>query len=684
MEFQKHLGLIKLESNPLIHSLFLLLLCILTYGILLPWLNFYADDWELLWLFQKLGPWGVTYYHVTNRPFLGPLFQFLLPLLGSEPWRWQVFAILAPWLTSLSGWWLVKSIWPIRIRFGIFVSILLAVFPGYLGHAIALTTGHRNIILAIFFLSLTLTIQSIRHSKYFWLFFPLALLTSIYNMLAMEYFLLLEFLRPFIVWIVLSEKECGFKERLRKTLIICIPFFIAFCLVVYWRAFVFEYQTHNYGLSLLELGRENPLSAFINFFKQLLLFAWTGTIQVWIEPIFVFIKEFIYSDSSVIYFLIVIIGALFVFLMLKYILVKGEMKETNTKDLFRDILLLSVPTWLLGGLPFIIVGLQPGTQGFETRYNLPYMLLSCLWVVTIIVIFIRKYQTQILFLSLLVGFSIGSQFFSSFQIRDIGESRRNLFWNLSYRIPDLEPGTLILTKSIPTADGTSALSYIFNWLYKPGLSTNSFPFLLVTGSQLSDLIDPSGNSILIIGAHFNLDWSKIIFLNSSHENCPQIYDPEFPLEFPSLDERSQELLQKANLKPILSTPQNPAVDPSKIYLGSEPQRGWCYYFEKADLARQMKDWQTVRELGDDAIYKQELQFLTDTELIPFIQAYAIGGEWQKALDLLNQSIDFQINIVGVANSPLIGSTWEYIDKNTPPSLEKSDFAKRVQGILRKE
>jgi hypothetical protein len=672
----------RIKSHPLFHPLFLLLLCFLAYGLLIPWLGFYADDWILLWIYQKLGPWGVNYYHITNRPFLAPLYQILLPLLGAEPWRWQIFAVIAPWLTSLSGWWLVKNLWPKRVIFALYVSILIAVFPGYLSHAVALNTGHRNIILAIFFVSLTLTILSIRHQKYFWLFFPLALLTCIFNMLAMEYFLLLEFLRPFVIWIVLAEKNYRFKEQLRKTLIHFIPFFLAFCLVMYWRGFVFEYQTRNFSFSLFELVREDPLSAFITLLKQLLLFAWTGTIRVWIEPVLLFFKQLNLSASSAIYFVVTIIGALFVFLVLNYFPVKDQINDSKNKNLFKDILFLSVPTWLLGGLPFILVGLQPGIQGFETRYNLPYMLLSCLWAGTLIVIIIKKYRIQILVLSLLVGFSIGSQFLSSFQIRAMDESRRSFFWNLSYRIPDLQPGTLILTNTIPTADGTSALSYILNWLYRPDLSSNSFPYLLVNGSQLSYQLDPSRNSIMIIGAHFNVDWSKVIFLNSSRRNCPQIYNPDFPLEFPAVDERSQGFLPNANLKPVLTAPQNPAIDPSKINLGSEPLRGWCYYFEKADLARQMNDWQSIKLLGDDAIFTKGLKFLTDTELIPFIQGYALEGEWNKALVLLNQSVDFQINKEGVANAPLVESTWEFIDKNTPSSAEKSIFEKRIREILR--
>ena len=34
--------------------------------------------------------------------------------------------------------------------------------------------------------------------------------------------------------------------------------------------------------------------------------------------------------------------------------------------------------------------------------------------------------------------------------------------------------------------------------------------------------------------------------------------------------------------------------------GSEPPHLWCYYFEKADLARQLQDWQSVLQLEKQA------------------------------------------------------------------------------------
>jgi hypothetical protein len=671
----------RVTTHPLFHPFFLLLLCFLAYGVLLPWLGFYADDWIMLWIYQKLGAWGVNYYHITNRPFLAPLYQVLLPLLGPDPWRWQLFAVLAPWLTSLSGWLLVKNLWPRRVRLAVFASILIAVFPGYLSHGVALTTGHRNIILTIFLLSLTFTVLSLRHPKRFWLFYLLALGLSIYNMLAMEYFLFMELMRPFVIWIVLSETDLTVNQKLRKTTLHFLPFFTAFCAVLYWRVFLFPYQTYNHSLSLFSALRENFLAGILLLIKQTALYFWMGMVRAWTQIFSVTWERINWGSlSSIVYLSVVLVTAGITFLVLRaYHLPKPPADQKN-KTLAIQLMGLSVVPWLLGGIPFIVVGLAAGVGGYETRYLLPFLLVSCLWVAFLIEVLLKRYWIQILVLSAVVGLSAGLQFISSNELRAVDVRRNNFFWNLTYRIPSLEPGTMILTNDMPTGDGAAAWTYIFNWLYTPDLTSNNFPYLIMLASQFEDYQSRGGDDMGLIAAHFKPDFSKTIFLNYNGKNCPQVYNPEFPAEFPTLDSRAENWLPFASLKPILPGNAENPIDPSDIHLGAGPERGWCYYYEKADFARQTQDWQSVRELGDKAIFRQGFITSLDTELMPFILGYAMGGEWQKATELMNRAVELRIARDDTPNFKLMESTWEFIEINTPESAGKSEFRNMISRL----
>ena len=71
--------------------------------------------------------------------------------------------------------------------------------------------------------------------------------------------------------------------------------------------------------------------------------------------------------------------------------------------------------------------------------------------------------------------------------------------------------------------------------------------------------------------------------------------------------------------------------PESIF-GPEPAHTWCYYFEKADYARQTGDWEGVARIGDEAT-AAFFQPNDLSEYLPFIEAYARLGRQNEARDL---------------------------------------------------
>jgi hypothetical protein len=99
---------------------------------------------------------------------------------------------------------------------------------------------------------------------------------------------------------------------------------------------------------------------------------------------------------------------------------------------------------------------------------------------------------------------------------------------------------------------------------------------------------------------------------------------------PLLNDGHNRLIPMSNLSRIIPDPD--PVSPDMDIFGSEPPHQWCYFFQKADLARQTKDWNRVIALYDQA---QQSGFTPKfgAEYIPFIEAYARTGDWQTAYDL---------------------------------------------------
>ena len=108
------------------------------------------------------------------------------------------------------------------------------------------------------------------------------------------------------------------------------------------------------------------------------------------------------------------------------------------------------------------------------------------------------------------------------------------------------------------------------------------------------------------------------------QNVPQSANsPQFPPAMVSF----------SNTDLVIRSSTFTAALPTSIF-GTEPQHNWCYYYQKADLARQHEDWKQIAELGDEA----RANGLTPTDIdewLLFVEGYERMGRYSDANQLLN-------------------------------------------------
>jgi hypothetical protein len=88
------------------------------------------------------------------------------------------------------------------------------------------------------------------------------------------------------------------------------------------------------------------------------------------------------------------------------------------------------------------------------------------------------------------------------------------------------------------------------------------------------------------------------------QSCLKVLDPAYfdqtdqLIRFigPVADTISYSDISRINLNSL-----QPVLPPELF--GHEPEYTWCYYYEKADLARQNEDWKLARQLLDEALNK---------------------------------------------------------------------------------
>ena len=140
--------------------------------------------------------------------------------------------------------------------------------------------------------------------------------------------------------------------------------------------------------------------------------------------------------------------------------------------------------------------------------------------------------------------------------------------------------------------------------------------------------------------------------------------------------RDESLMREAS---ALSNPDQILQEQSAVmpkFFGPEPSHGWCYYFEKADLARQFADWNEVAKLGNQA-FKLNDSPNNPVERFVFIEGYAHVGNWDRAIELSKVSYKVSKDYVG----PLLCQLWKRIETGTTAGVERSAALDNIQKTL---
>ena len=141
---------------------------------------------------------------------------------------------------------------------------------------------------------------------------------------------------------------------------------------------------------------------------------------------------------------------------------------------------------------------------------------------------------------------------------------------------------------------------------------------------------------------------------------------------PILPRTAAKALELSNLEQIIPNPAQTVALPS--IFGLEPSHTWCYYFEKADLARQTDNWAQVAEIGDQAF---AIPYLPDdiSEYLPFVEAYARTGRWEDARDLTRKTAEAMPIL-----KPALCAIWQRVEMDPTATIAPAQIEK-MKGEL---
>ncbi len=644
-------------------ALILLLVAILAYGLLIPQLGFYWDDLPMSWIRYELGPDAMTRYFSTNRPVWGLLYQVTTRLLPQVPAYWQIFALLWRWLGAVAVWAIVRELWKDRPCFALSVALLFLLYPGFNQQWGSYLYSHFFIVLFFFLLSIFLML---RRKTIAALFF------SALNLWMMEYFFPLEFARVGFLWTSLREEYPRPRDRIKPTLRLWTPYLAVFALAVLSRLFIFNNQI--YGFGLMSQLKAAPLATLLSLTKNALTSLWVVSFGAWAQA-FQGPDPAVHGRLTLGGFIAV---SLVTVVLLFSLFWRQADRETRTK---RDLLYaIGLGLFLLpfAGAPFWATDLSISLAHPASRFTLPFMFGVSLILAALLEL-IPWLRLRYILLILLVGLAAGRQFlWSTDYLRD-WQAHKNLFWQMTWRVPGLKPDTVVLMNEKLIFYADNSLSAPLNWIYAPDNHSDQIDYVFFYPTNRLEAALPALQPDLPI----EYDYIAGRFSGNTSQAVAFYYDPPACLRLlePDIDKNNHFILAESfmreasalsNSDQILAASK--AVMP--VIYQPEPAHGWCYYFEKADLARQLGDWEEVVKLGE-AAFELDDHPNNPIERFVFIEGYAHAGDWERALKLSRESYKISKVYVG----PLLCRLWERIETETTGGVDRDAALSEVESML---
>ncbi len=641
----------KIISNPWFYPAALLLIGVLAYGLMFPYLGFYWDDWESVYLYHLHNP-AIIFPYFAERPFSALIYLILFPITSMTPLVWQIVALILRLIGVAFIYLTLNAVWPARTWLNRWIGVLLLVFPGFLQQPVSVTYSRHFTAFALFAISLYLTVLALRHRKFFWLWMPLSVILGIAQIFMIEYFVGLELIRPMLIWAVLQADQKESKRRvLWKTLLTWSPFLLGLGIYFWYRVFYFPSTLAGDPNSpvLLKAILSAPIATLSNLAKTVYQDMGYLIISVWVNA---FSPDLTQPHYKVLW-LSWLVGILAAALFCLYLYITSRDKEASEKNSFFYMLVVGGIALLAGAVPVWATARKINGGTWSDRFTLAPLVGAVILVVSLVDwLFRTKNQKQWL-LAILVASSISYQIYNSNLYRDDWIIQRNIYWQLAWRAPVLKPGTALI------GSGTFTLKssfydggYIVSLLYSRNPSANPqydyFDIWHLPAASYQPgkpLVDSER------GGKFNGNTSRAIgiYFNFTNNECVRVLDSVYTGD-PKFNAGVRNIIPISNMSEISLGDGTSA--PDRATFGTEPAHTWCYYFEKADLARQMQDWQTVLKLGAEA-KARGLGSKSGSEYLPFIEAYAQTGQWSQAYQM---SEDAQNNTAGL--HPLLCNNWQ--------------------------
>ena len=179
-------------------------------------------------------------------------------------------------------------VWPRRSFEIAWICLLLAVYPAFTQHSVAVTYVRHFTCIALFSLSLGLNLLALDNKRLWWLLTITGAFASLLQLITLEYFFGLELLRPLFLWICLRQRDENRWTSFKKMLIQWLPYVLVLLVFAGYRFVWYPLVSPNPEANapvLLQRLSANPLGEAIKFANLILQDMIHLIVDNWLGPL---------------------------------------------------------------------------------------------------------------------------------------------------------------------------------------------------------------------------------------------------------------------------------------------------------------------------------------------------------------------------------------------------------------
>lgn len=626
-----------MKNKPVLNILFLIILSAIAYLPLINQFGYTHDDWYLMYSAGAYGPSVFREIFGVDRPMRALVMIPAYVLFGENPLYYNLSAFVFRTLGALAFFWMLDLLWP-RQRIATTLSaVLFVIYPGFLSQPNGIDYQSHIVGLAVALFSIALTLLAILSEKpgTKLLLHFLALLAGVFYLGQMEWYIGFEIIRWACVFLLSTRSGGTVFQMARRAVEWAYPALAGPGIFLIWRIFFFESER---GATDVDL----QFSQFLQYPIQTLYY-WAVQVTQDIGDVMVFawfrplsqLKGYIQPWGVLLALLTIVALSVWA-----YRSQKGEGNlEPDQPNFTREAFWLGWVAVIGGLIPIAMVNRDVLFPAFSR-----YALVSSAGVALLfsaILMLLKKRTVQVGTIAGLILIALLTHHANAVKYASETAALRNFWWQVAWRVPQFEKAaTLIAVYPAGIIEEDYFVWGPANLIYYPEKQNekNIQPGLfaaLVSQDTVNKVLarerqEYDNRKNIITYANYR---NILIMSQPSASACVRVIDgmrPENSLQDP---EAIRTMSPYSEIEHVLAS-ETPHTPPEVVF-GPEPAHGWCYFYQKADLARQQGDWDAVLEFGQQA-FDQNLAPADPIEWMPFLQAYAMTGNREQITELAPQ------------------------------------------------